>query len=186
MLRDYEIKLLAEDIANLIDHQDLESLGIAGKKETAVEAITNALNKGDISTFKKYFRDSFTVKPGQTGKISSIVNRLNQHAGIYVAIESTSDYSDGSFRAERMNTAGGLMVRDKYRIVCMDGTENLVPINDRIFKTGADAAEYIYDHPQYVLVSYDELIEMIPTESLSFPEAYGLDNLKGQHGGMRF
>ena len=186
MLRDYEITLLSEDIADLIDRQDLETLGFGSDKETSIKTIYHALETGDIMTFKRYFRDSFTVKPDQSGKVSSIVNRLNLHAGIYVAIESTSDYSDRSFRAERMNTASGLMIREKYRIVCMDGTENLMPINDLIFKTKADAADFIYDNPQYELISYDELIEMIPTDSLSFPEAYGLDNLKGRHSGIHF
>ena len=186
MLREYEVELLAEDIIDFLSIKDFEELGIKNDCGNVYKAVCDQLKSGNITPFKKYFRDYFPSDPHQISEVNSILQRLNQHAAIYVAVESTSDYSDESFRAERTNSASGLMVRDKYRVVFMDGSENLVPINDLVFNSRNAAIDYIYDNPQYEQVTYDELIEMIPTDSLSVPEAYGLDSLKENFGSIHF
>lgn len=184
MLRDYEIELLAEDIADVMGKTELVRPGFNGVRNDLTSEIIRHLNTGDITEFKLFFREYIPSDAKQDNTIKSILQRLNQHAAVFVAIESTSDYSDKDFRAERTNTLRGVMVRDKFRIVCIDGSENLAPINDRVFNTREEASDFIYNNPQYEQISYEDLIDMIPTESLSFPDAYGIDLTAKKEGSI--
>lgn len=108
------------------------------------------------------------------------VENVSNDFPVYVAIESTEDYTDTNFHqslvdVDIQNPDGSYgRIENKYRLVVIGEEGYIVPVDDRVFDSVNEATDALLATPNYHKVEYDDMvtdaINIIRDKSVSIAE----------------